>query len=278
MIWRRVATVILLLFAVTAPSFADDLGHKLQDEYKGKILLIRGFYQDNHLHYNQDGTLQGTGHAGSWTTGFIHVQKLSVKRDAVEIRGERTVQVTGGGKDLFHPLVIDDKIDIKVDETAEDETAIRWSLAKVFVGPEEKLTDLLPEYWQGFVASTENPSQTLWARVKSSDGKKRPECVESTVEKPCQVEKGVQPPKIIVAHDPIYPEAARTAKLQGTTVLWMVVDENGVPAKIRIQRAIGCGLDDQAVETVRGWRFHPATRDGKPIAVQINVEVNFRLQ
>jgi protein TonB len=37
------------------------------------------------------------------------------------------------------------------------------------------------------------------------------------------------------------------------------------------------GLDQKAVETVRDWRFAPATKDGKPVAVQVNIEVNFRL-
>ncbi len=37
------------------------------------------------------------------------------------------------------------------------------------------------------------------------------------------------------------------------------------------------GLDDKAIEAVRQWRFAPAIKDGTPVAVQINVEVSFRL-
>jgi TonB family protein len=37
------------------------------------------------------------------------------------------------------------------------------------------------------------------------------------------------------------------------------------------------GLDQKAVEAVRKWKFEPAMKDGKPVAVQISVEVNFRL-
>ena len=37
------------------------------------------------------------------------------------------------------------------------------------------------------------------------------------------------------------------------------------------------GLDQKAIEAVRNWKFEPAKNNGKPVAVQINVEVNFRL-
>jgi TonB family protein len=46
---------------------------------------------------------------------------------------------------------------------------------------------------------------------------------------------------------------------------------------MRVQRGLGMGLDQKAVEAVKQWKFDPATKDGKPVAVQINVEVNFRL-
>ena len=36
-------------------------------------------------------------------------------------------------------------------------------------------------------------------------------------------------------------------------------------------------MDEKAVQAVRTWRFEPAKKDGLPVAVQINIEVNFRL-
>jgi protein TonB len=44
-----------------------------------------------------------------------------------------------------------------------------------------------------------------------------------------------------------------------------------------VQRTLGLGLDEKAIEAVKTWRFDPALKDGKPVAVQINVEVSFRL-
>jgi protein TonB len=60
-------------------------------------------------------------------------------------------------------------------------------------------------------------------------------------------------------------------------VLFLVVDAQGQPRDIRLQRSLGMGLDEKAMAAVSKWRFQPATLDGKPVATQINVEVTFRL-
>jgi periplasmic protein TonB len=88
---------------------------------------------------------------------------------------------------------------------------------------------------------------------------------------------GVSAPKAVYAPDPEYSEEARKAKYQGTCVLWLVVGPDGRPRDIKVQRTLGLGLDEKAIEAVKQWRFEPAMKDGKPVAVQINVEVSFRL-
>jgi protein TonB len=88
---------------------------------------------------------------------------------------------------------------------------------------------------------------------------------------------GVSPPRALDTPDPEYSEEARKAKYQGTCVLWLIVGPDGKPRDIKVARALGMGLDQKAIEAVRNWKFEPAMKDGKPVAVQINVEVNFRL-
>ncbi len=88
---------------------------------------------------------------------------------------------------------------------------------------------------------------------------------------------GVSAPKAIDTPDPEYSEEARKAKYQGTVILWLIVDQGGHPDNIKIARSLGMGLDQKAIEAVRRWKFEPALKDGRPVAVQINVEVNFRL-
>jgi periplasmic protein TonB len=88
---------------------------------------------------------------------------------------------------------------------------------------------------------------------------------------------GISAPEAITSPDPDYTEEARKAKKQGTCVLWLIVDSAGQPRDIKVVRGLGLGLDAKALEAVRQWRFHPALKDGKPVDVQISVEVEFRL-
>ncbi|MBZ5646731.1 MAG: energy transducer TonB [Acidobacteriia bacterium] len=88
---------------------------------------------------------------------------------------------------------------------------------------------------------------------------------------------GVSAPRAIATPDPEYSEEARKAKYQGVVLLWLVVGPDGRPHDIRVSRSLGMGLDQKAVEAVKQWKFEPAMKDGRPVAVQINVEVNFRL-
>jgi TonB family protein len=94
---------------------------------------------------------------------------------------------------------------------------------------------------------------------------------------PYRVGGGVSAPRVTYQPDPEYSEEARKAKYQGTVVLWVVIGPDGRPHDIRVQRTLGMGLDEKAIEAVRTWKFDPARLNGNPVAVQINVEVNFRL-
>jgi TonB family protein len=88
---------------------------------------------------------------------------------------------------------------------------------------------------------------------------------------------GISAPQAISAPDPDYTEEARKAKKQGTCVLWLVVDSAGKPRDLKVVRGLGFGLDAKALDAVRQWRFQPALKDGKPVDVQISVEVEFHL-
>jgi len=88
---------------------------------------------------------------------------------------------------------------------------------------------------------------------------------------------GVTPPRPIYSPDPEFSEEARKAKYQGVCVLSLVVGIDGRPTDIRVQRGLGMGLDEKAIETVKTWRFEPGYKDGHPVATQVAVEVNFHL-
>jgi TonB family protein len=89
--------------------------------------------------------------------------------------------------------------------------------------------------------------------------------------------QGVTPPHLITALDPDYPDDARRAKAQGVVLVECMVGTDGTVSNARILNSLRKDLDASALDAVRRWRFEPAIKDGKPVAVQIRVEVTFRL-
>lgn len=89
--------------------------------------------------------------------------------------------------------------------------------------------------------------------------------------------RGITPPRAIYDPEPEYSEEARKVRQQGVVVLSLIVDPNGRAKDVRVARSLGLGLDEKAIEAVRTWKFQPGMKDGQPVAVEVNIEVNFRL-
>lgn len=99
----------------------------------------------------------------------------------------------------------------------------------------------------------------------------------ATVSEPVRVGKGVTAPKLIHKVEPEYSREASNAGIQGTLILEIIVNEKGIPGKVLVLSPMGFGLDERAVRAVEQWRFEPGRKDGQPVPILANVEVNFRL-
>jgi TonB family protein len=88
---------------------------------------------------------------------------------------------------------------------------------------------------------------------------------------------GVSAPRAIYDPEPQYSEEARKAKFQGAVILAIIVGADGRAHDVKIARSLGMGLDEKAIEAVKQWRFLPAMKDGQPVSVLVNVEVDFRV-
>ena len=93
-----------------------------------------------------------------------------------------------------------------------------------------------------------------------------------------QVGSGVAKPVIIHKPKPPYTEEARQKRIQGVVILSGIVDEEGRVRNLEVVKGLPFGLDQQAVETVREWRFEPSRLDGRPVAVHFLFQVGFWLQ
>jgi protein TonB len=88
---------------------------------------------------------------------------------------------------------------------------------------------------------------------------------------------GVTPPVVVFRVDPEYSEEARKARYQGTVVLEAIIRKDGKVDILQFVRKLGFGLDQNAIEALKKWRFRPGTMNGKPVDVSLNIEVRFTI-
>jgi TonB family protein len=118
----------------------------------------------------------------------------------------------------------------------------------------------LPDYWQEYFASKSQhrPFMPADASIKV-------------------VGDGVTPPQVLNSIDPSSNEFAQEFGIAGMEQLRTVVDSTGIPRQIVIARPIGFGLDEKAVEAVKNSHFRPATVNGQPVPVVVDLVVTFRI-
>jgi len=95
-----------------------------------------------------------------------------------------------------------------------------------------------------------------------------------------RVEDGVKPPVGVERPNPNYTAAAMAAKIAGRVVMEAVVRVDGTVGEVRVTRSLDreTGLDDEAVRTVKLWKFEPATKGGIPVPVLVVIEMDFALR
>jgi TonB family protein len=156
------------------------------------------------------------------------------------------------------------KVDIEIELPSEepDEKAFSSAMHAVFLTGSESMIDIVSAYWRGYFAKQEGKPQSV----------PHPTGPISRI-----IPSEPSPPRPTYQPDPDYSDAARKAKYQGTLLIYLVIDVSGTTRDLQILRPLGLGLDEKAVAAVSTWKFEPAQKDGKPVAVAINVEVNFHL-
>ncbi len=88
---------------------------------------------------------------------------------------------------------------------------------------------------------------------------------------------GVGIPECIYCPPPLYDDAARAAKYQGTIVLSVVVTPDGRCDSILVLKGAPFLLNQQAIAAVQKWKFKPAEKDGKPVRVRVPIEITLRV-
>ena len=91
---------------------------------------------------------------------------------------------------------------------------------------------------------------------------------------------GVSAPVVVKQVAPQYTQEAKAARIEGTVLLDCVVLADGTVGDVRVRRSLDStlGLDQEAVNAMKQWQFSPGMKDGKPVAVRVQIESTFTLR
>ncbi len=91
-----------------------------------------------------------------------------------------------------------------------------------------------------------------------------------------RVTSGMKPPKATHAPDPDFPDIATDAEPRGLVVMLVGINAKGHVERVHVMRSSNDAFQNSAVSTVKTWKFSPAKKDGKPVPVQVTVEMKFQ--
>ncbi len=98
----------------------------------------------------------------------------------------------------------------------------------------------------------------------------------SSLTAPVRVGGNIREPRKVRHVNPVYPEIAKQARVQGIVVLQCLITPEGNVGQVTVLRGIPL-LDEAAIEAVRQWRYTPTLLEGRPVPVIMTITVNFRL-
>jgi TonB family protein len=96
-----------------------------------------------------------------------------------------------------------------------------------------------------------------------------------TTDEAVAITDDITPPRLSEVASAEYTPEARKKKIEGSVTLMIVVDKKGDVTDAKVVKGLGYGLDENAILAVKEWKYKPAEKDGEPIAVKMEVTVEF---
>jgi TonB family protein len=251
----RNSLICLLALFLGYPLHADSLKDVLNHKYKNQILALRSPFTAGDQKFDSAGhSLIAAPNSGWLIYGGIYVEKLNLSSDTLRLDGPR-VGVTDEkkkGKPVLVRFSKPIRVEIHLNQSLKSLEDAEAVLGRVFFLGADAAEHAKPEFRRADDTTADDQIHDFH-------------------------QDGVLPPRPTYTPEPDFSEEARRAKFQGEVCLSVVVDRMGNVARIRLEKALGHGLDDHAMETIKGWRFTPGTRNGEPAAVREPIEVTFNL-
>jgi TonB family protein len=255
---------------------AQSLEAKLSDQF----VLLRGMYDGEQVTFDSAGQLIGSASPMPFSLSFLVVKKVEISEDKVEVYANRAgLDITRGwpaGKpDKVKTTPIDKsgrfQVLIMIARDPAHPDQLNEAVDRIFhAGFDEGLVQAAPQYWRPWILHQlhpERPYPEVPVGVETGPG-------QAPNRKPRA--DAITYPRLTHMEPAMITEAARVRRLQGESTIGVVVDESGAPKDAVIVSPLGMGLDEMAVLAVMKSQFTPATKNGRPVPVWINIQQNFR--
>lgn len=284
---RLAPMIVLLAVSAAAQGNLDKVQQSFRHSLVGQQVTARFPYSDNDVVLSADGNCRSGCTRGSWASDGTHiVRKVEISADEFVITCDRLV-VYYDKADQPRAVLTNYPIRFRIKLNGPPEgNSLMQALRSVFHDTNEPPPSGLPpdpERAPGFEMK-KTKSHFL---VREKGGSEWKELLEVDVpleigelpdrEKVYLVSKAVKPPRAVSSPDPTFPTAERNQRHQGNAILRVVVDSLGRVQAMKVEYAGNPAFVHSAVLAVARWKFDPATLNGRPVACEINVEVNFRL-
>jgi len=250
---RNVLFCLLALVLVQA-AHADSLKDALNQTYKKHILALRSPFTAGDQKFDSGGQSLDAAPSSGWLLyGGIYIEKLTLSPDTLRLEGPRAAMIADNenGQPTLVRFSKTQQIEIHLDQPLKSLDDAEAVMGRVFF-------------------PTADAADRAWPELRRADNNTPDDQIY-------HVGNGTSAPRPTYTPEPDFSEEARHAKFQGTVLLRVVVSETGNIVRIKLQRFLGKGLDENAMEELKLWRFDPATRQGKPVAVEMNIEVAYHL-
>ena len=298
---RSLRKVFLCLLVLGTQLHADDLTRQRHDHYQGKIFVLRGFLSGEKLHYDAAGVPQHSS-PGIWTTdAFVLIDDMKVDGQALTIKGRRMLVasrgtgfqfVTDGPKKRKKAPIVEIQAELGPDAGLLEIGAL---FAKIFLTESDSFVADVPLYWRTCVSAGLNdvndpryagchfsaeilaiPGVSGHADSHTPPSENPINSAQAETVRVFPAGKSISPPIPVFKPDPQFSAAAQNTGFGGGVVrLSLIVDDKGTPQNLEIIRPLGAGLDEEAMRVVSTWKFEPARKDGQPVAVHVEVEVDY---
>ena len=136
--------------------------------------------------------------------------------------------------------------------------------------------------WAGNPGALSNPAFVPGLGLNALSQPPPPKSPAAKIEKPAaprapvRVSSGVQQANLIYAPKPVYPQLAKSARVQGTIKLQAIIAVDGSIKNLRVMTGPPL-LVNAAIDAVRRWQYKPTMLNGSPVEVITEIDVNFSL-